>query len=185
MPAKQAVKHVVAVGEHVPHVVKNRKAQVVLHERKRWRWKPQLQVVQEQRRAACWKSRGRISRARLVQPESTMRVASAHIKALRQRNQRVVSRTFLPRLSNDGIRKWLLQSDSRGARKYELPAIYPAKRVVARVLQQDPAKVRLRSKITRRYAGIDRIVGAPGGLQIVIAVVSNIAESRLTHAHRQ
>ena len=79
-PAQQIVKQLMAVGKHVAGVVKDHKADVVLHEGQSGSREAQFEIVQEQGCPPEWKTAERIAWTCLIQPESAVGVAAARKK---------------------------------------------------------------------------------------------------------
>src|SRR5580698_4803126 len=105
-----------------------------------------------------------------------MRVASAAIKTLGQRNQSLVRGYGLGRIGHDGASKRVL--DANGGRSGEDIALSRAaiakKSVVGRVLDQNPAEISLGSKSTGGNAAFYRGVAPARTFQIVIAPVAYV-----------
>src|ERR1700747_2702514 len=102
---EQAIQHVIAVSEHIAHVMKDREAQVVLHPGKcGWR-ESQFKIIKEQGGATKRETGQRVAGTGLIQSEAAVRVAAAHKQPLGQRNQSLIPTRRLPRLSNNGVPK--------------------------------------------------------------------------------
>src|SRR5947208_2679059 len=112
-----------------------------------------------------------------------MRVTAAHEEPLRQWNKGCGSRSRLPRLDNDGITERNLNAHSRGPGKNQFlrgPPLF-SKRMVGRILHQDTTEIGFRSKEVRRNTVIHSVVTAACRLQIIIASVAAVTESRFAH----
>src|ERR1051326_922089 len=91
----EAVGHIARGGKNIAHIMKQYRAQIVTDKRKRQRRSTQLQIVEEERFATQWEAGGQVSRAGLIDAESTMGGGSPGKEALRQRREvRLAIRIF-------------------------------------------------------------------------------------------
>src|SRR6476646_2441477 len=119
--------HLMHRTEHVAHIVKQHRAQVVADKWKRKRRAAQLRVVQEQRFTAHGESAGQASRTGLVDAEAAVRSRTAGEKEFRQRNKYGI-----------GVR--LLHADARRASEHPAALV---KLIVTGILHYQPGEVRL------------------------------------------
>src|SRR5579862_2736404 len=66
LPGQKVVQHVARLGEHVPHVVEKREADVVSDEGQIRRWQAQFELVEEQAASPGWKSRFQVAWSCLI-----------------------------------------------------------------------------------------------------------------------
>src|ERR1017187_8656580 len=119
MKPPQAGEHFLRPRKNIAHVLKNRKADVVIQVRHSNVGKPHLQVVEEHRASAHWESRERVAGTCLIQPESPMRVAPSAVKTFRQWDQRFPWQCRLRRIQKNCAAKRVLNAYRGGTREDE------------------------------------------------------------------
>src|SRR5580692_9875893 len=123
-----------------------------------------------------------------------MRVAAAGEKTFGQRNDCCIRtggfcwvRTRLTGREDDRIAKGALQPDSQRTREHELLILRPvlAECMISGILAENAAEIGLRTEDTGCDCGVDRVIASLRALQIIVALVANVAEAGFAHAHWQ
>src|SRR3984957_4351676 len=156
MPAQQPLQHIVARGVDVSHIVKDGKTEAFSQIGQANLGKTQFFTIDEERRAAHRKTRVRIARARLIQPETAERVATPGKKEFRQRDNGNVLAARGGQVGDLAGSGWkdastaiaLFQSNGGGTSEYKL-MVGASEGVVGRILKESAAEIRLETNETR------------------------------------
>src|SRR6266478_2730827 len=174
--APQAGEHFQGLRKHIAHIVKNRKADAVQKVRHSNVWKTHLQIIEEHRAATHGKSGEGVTRSSLIQPKSAVGVASAAEETFRQRNKSLARGCGLRGVQQNRASERVLDADAGGPGENESlsRAAISKKRVIGRILDEQPAEVGLGAKITGGNSTFGGGVVAARAFQIAIAPVAHV-----------
>ncbi len=124
-PAQQVVEHVMPVGKDVSGIMEDGKAHVFLEKGQGRRRSAELDIIHEQRCSAQGKAGLRITRSRLIQSESTMRVSASGKETFGQWKTRPLPGlrrvALFSRLRHESPSEWGFDPDAGGASQNKLP----------------------------------------------------------------